>query len=527
MSQNPTTRRTFLGRTALAGGLCLLGGRSAQAQPQLPPANGPNPMVRVDISKLDPNGTEIASLIKGITEMKRRSDADPNDPTGWVFQASIHGSTDPNPSPAWNQCQHGNWWFFPWHRAYLYYFERILRDAAGDSNLTLPYWNWNSPFERPIPAPFLDPNSTLFDPTRQMDDGSWLPPRVVVTNLNFALAQLTFLPSQVSAAGFGGQSVQTPGSYPEHGQLESSPHDDVHVLVGGNMSDPRTAALDPIFWLHHCNIDRLWTQWLASGFGRANPTDSLWRTQAFAFFDERKNPVTITADQVLDTVKNLNYRYDDQLAPATPVAVAAVFAVGGPPMPPHGAGPELVVASAAPPAPQTLGAKPVTVAVKLPAEAKPHINKAFRPLGAVAAVPPVIRLKIEGVEFTKNPGVVYQVFLNLPKGEVDTSADEVHYVGNLTFFAKQHGHGAIKNAKADHVAGAAEALPGFTQTFDVTRVVRGLEKLGQWNEDELSVTLIPLGPVPKGGKAAGVAPPKPPEPKAPVTFRRVSLSVGP
>ena len=58
------------------------------------------------------------------------------------------------------------------------------------------------------------------------------------------------------------------------GNLESNPHNQVHVDVGGNspdgqtwglMSDPGIAALDPIFYLHHCNIDRMWAAWNANG----------------------------------------------------------------------------------------------------------------------------------------------------------------------------------------------------------------------------------------------------------------------
>ncbi len=523
MSQFPPTRRAFLRQTALAGGCCLLSGRafvkSAHGR-----RSGPN---RADGPRRhrEPRPQRTPDRLAGQGDHRVETAIEQPDPKptprSWTFQAAIHGSQDANPNPAWNQCQHGNWWFFPWHRAYLYYFERILRDAAGDSTLTLPYWNWNAADERSIPSPFLDPNSTLYDPTRQMNDGSSLPSQTVVDNLNLALSQLTFVPSQFSALGFGGQPVSAPGSYDQHGQLESSPHDNVHVLVGGNMSDPTTAALDPIFWLHHCNIDRIWTQWLSSGNGRANPTDSSWINQSFGLFDEQKNPVTITVAQVLDSVQSLNYRYDDQIAPAP--SVARAFVAGAPPMSPQGAATEKVVATAEP-TEKTLGAKPVTVSVKLPDESKPLIGKAFQPLGAVPAVPSLIRLKIEGVEFDKNPGVVYQVYLNLPKGGPTPETDALHYVGNLTFFAKKHDHGAPGNHKepANHAAGA---LPGFSQTFDVTRVVRGLQKLGLWNEKELSVTLIPLGPVPKAGHV-GVAPAPPPAPKGAVTFRRISLSVG-
>lgn len=43
-------------------------------------------------------------------------------------------------------------------------------------------------------------------------------------------------------------------------QLEIPLHNLVHRWVGGNMVD-MTSPNDPVFWLHHCNIDRLWAAW--------------------------------------------------------------------------------------------------------------------------------------------------------------------------------------------------------------------------------------------------------------------------
>jgi hypothetical protein len=37
-------------------------------------------------------------------------------------------------------------------------------------------------------------------------------------------------------------------------------HNRVHVWVGGSMA-PGTSPDDPVFFMHHCNIDRLWAQW--------------------------------------------------------------------------------------------------------------------------------------------------------------------------------------------------------------------------------------------------------------------------
>ena len=48
--------------------------------------------------------------------------------------------------------------------------------------------------------------------------------------------------------GFGGQAEPRPGSYDQHGGLESMAHDLVHDQVGGNMGLPSTAARDPLFF---------------------------------------------------------------------------------------------------------------------------------------------------------------------------------------------------------------------------------------------------------------------------------------
>ena len=60
--------------------------------------------------------------------------------------------------------------------------------------------------------------------------------------------------------------------------------------------------VDPIFWLHHCNIDRLWNRWLAGGGGRANPpsSDTVWHNTKFTFFDEFGEQVQMTGAELLN-----------------------------------------------------------------------------------------------------------------------------------------------------------------------------------------------------------------------------------
>lgn len=72
------------------------------------------------------------------------------------------------------------------------------------------------------------------------------------------------------------------------------------------------APLDPIFWLHHCNIDRLWQEWLR-GSGHANPTAAAWLNEAFDFHNSSGAAVSMRVSEVVNTRRApLSYRYDDE-----------------------------------------------------------------------------------------------------------------------------------------------------------------------------------------------------------------------
>jgi hypothetical protein len=287
--------------------------------------------VRKSIATLDPNGPEIASLRKGIQAMQSRA---ATDPTSWKFQASIHATYD-QPSnqqevQTWNQCQHGQFFFLSWHRMYLYYFERILRAASGDASLTLPYWNYSDPTQRGLPLPFRQPADPSANPLfvserdANMNDGTgFLPAGAVDLSALNCTNFDTSDPQCPSPYGFGSAAVPQPEHFNElYGALEETPHNVVHVLVGGQnvsgqcngswMTDPLCSARDPIFFLHHANIDRLWKRWLDQGGGRQDPlADQAWMSTQFTFYDENAQPHQLTGKDILDTVGQLNYCYDD------------------------------------------------------------------------------------------------------------------------------------------------------------------------------------------------------------------------
>ena len=90
-------------------------------------------------------------------------------------------------------------------------------------------------------------------------------------------------------------------------------HDNVHVWVGGEMSDANWAAYDPLFWAHHSMVDRLWRIWQHDNPGAQPAHQILERGLVFA-----KGPPFKVKD-MLD-VKELGYEYAGESA-----------SVGGPP----------------------------------------------------------------------------------------------------------------------------------------------------------------------------------------------------
>jgi len=64
---------------------------------------------------------------------------------------------------------HFSWIFAPWHRMYIYFYEKALGQLIGDDTFALPFWNWDAPAGMGIPAIFKDDDSfanPLYDPYR-------------------------------------------------------------------------------------------------------------------------------------------------------------------------------------------------------------------------------------------------------------------------------------------------------------------------------------------------------------------------
>lgn len=187
---------------------------------------------------------------------------------------SVKGSAKMHPEYP-GECEHQKNTFLQWHRAELYYYEQALQAAdpeglSGPStkNVSLPYWNFTKkPTGTRYPKAFENPSSPLFDSTRNAEPlSSPLPtasPYLLSYIINFQDWQT-----------FGGDVYGANGG----GDLETKIHNQMHATyVGGNMGNNATAAMDPIFYVFHNFIDYSFDEWIKkhdekniSGNGRTN-----------------------------------------------------------------------------------------------------------------------------------------------------------------------------------------------------------------------------------------------------------------
>ncbi len=427
-----------------AAGLAVGGAGSASAAP----------LVRKEIHSLTP--TEIDNYKKGVALMQSRAFSDP---TSWIYQANMHGYPTSNsicpvvgtPQPLWSTCQHGSFFFLAWHRMYLYYFERILRASVREAihnpsyNFTLPFWNYES--FHPLPEPFRVPaNSTnpLYVAARSSNCNSGA--TCVSASTASDTTALGLLPFCSCSGGtctgctsginsdeaFGGGFLSAPNhSASFAGELEIQPHGAVHNAVGGStgwMSYFTCAARDPIFWLHHANIDRLWQVWLNQLGGRKNPiTNTSWANQTFTFYDDSKKQVTLTGCQIVNMAAQLGYEYSG--VPVNNIQLCTTKAVPTPSVPREATPIAAKVLAATAGAETRLGNAAVEVKVDLPAAVGQHM-KSFT---AAPPKPGHLRLVVEGITVL-HPGAVYQVYLNLKAGQKPDPAGPA-FLGNISIFA--------------------------------------------------------------------------------------------
>lgn len=457
--KNKTTRRRFLKTIGAAASVAILGPSLFEGDTALAAS-----FVRRDVGGLSASDPILKSYAKAIKAMKALPT---NNPLSWAYQAAIHGTTvSVSPPPtAWNTCEHGTLYFWSWHRMYLYWFEKIIRKMSGDYGFALPYWNWTSPSERKLPAPFRDTSSELYTSHRN-------------TAINDGTGSLPATDVSYSAA-FAFTSFAN-----ANGTIQGTPHGDVHVDIGGWMGSVPTAGQDPIFYLHHCNIDRLWNLWLAQGGGRTDPLgDSAWKNTNYTFFNENGTQVKMTACDVLRCALQLKYTYEGEPAEVNEYCLKLIWPV---------LQREILIRLPI----QRIVLESERVSFPL------DIRQARQRIATIAeSRTQKLFLELD-VEAERQPGVVWEVYVGLPPN-TEPDPEGPYYVGNVSLF------GAGIRSEATHA--------GFKPAHFSFLANRALMTALRKKDDNLQVTIVPHGVLING---------KPTRPKveSPASISQVSLT---
>jgi hypothetical protein len=530
--------------------MILLCGALAPAEAQ--------PLERVGADKLDAG--QIQTLTRAVETLQRRGLMDP---TSWLYQANVHhtpscthngvalpgcvtnpgdrGTYPPAARLTWSVCPHGDPMFLSWHRLYVYYMERLLRQASGNSRFTLPYWDYShtEPGPRQLPVFLRQPpsNNPLFVRERS-SLRCWLGDR------DYFLEPVNAgEPVSARAASYR-DAFETASWATFSSRVESYPHNQMHVSLGGFfegecppipiftctnqkcgwMASIATAGRDTVFWLHHANIDRLWNRWLSRP-GHQNPSVDqalrlAWGSESracnqpwngrpylqqmcclqgydnletcsnrpvFTFFDATANgqarridlsPRQLLATSFAPTARALGYVYDDDSREDSAVAAAALAVTP--------------LSASAEGKTQKLGNQPRRFSLAVDDATSGKLRSALASVVDSEEGYQEILLRIAGIRsLGEGPPVgSYDVFLNLPAqanlddAELWKSAAD-HYVGALTFFGLTGGHGG-----GEHGGHELSFLTGITDQVVAQKLA------GTWQEPVV-ITLLPRGPHPE------------------------------
>jgi tyrosinase len=376
-------------RTAIGAGAAACAALETRAAAQ------PKTLPRKSVGSLAATGPELTTLRTAIGELQKKSLPDRR---SWEGQATIHRDF----------CPHQNWFFFPWHRAYLASFERLCQAVSGNADFRLPYWNWTA--DTQIPAPFWDTSSVLSNQTRAATANSTTDPELVGQRVIDGFLSTSDFETAAGKRAIGQRDMTGAGL------AEGGPHNEIHNFVGGDMAT-WMSPLDPIFWLHHANVDRLWSAWMARN---PHAPDGGWLAHQF-----KSNFVapdgTDESPRVRDVInsRSLGYYYDTEPAAGTPTSPVSphvsILGVGG--FNRSGTMSEPIEAS-------IKGQLPVSLidALKMP----PALQQT------------TLRIQIDKLQ--QVAGAKTRVFLNCPYLSASTPIDDPHYVTTISFFPQHPGH---------------------------------------------------------------------------------------
>lgn len=187
----------------------------------------------------------------------------------------VSGRIDPNGVAFANPGHMGDA-FLPWHRELLHQFEQMLQ--VVDPTVTIPYWDYSDRTTTQniiFKDNFMGPNGTSnfavnsgffsvvqgWSQRKDLSEKTWTGKSTENQPLTRRLRAWDLLPTATTV-----NAALTKTTYSEMcSNLERSLHNSLHIWVGGSLSNVGTSPNDPMFWLLHGNIDRLWAQWQVNG----------------------------------------------------------------------------------------------------------------------------------------------------------------------------------------------------------------------------------------------------------------------
>jgi len=186
-------------------------------------------------------------------------------------------------------------------------------------------------FEQPEARGLIPANPNLDQTTRATVSLATI--RSALRTANFAGSE-----SGIDAAGFASAKASSHNDQSREGILESQPHDNVHGAMGGPAGNAFMVSflspVDPIFFLHHANIDRLWDAWTRRQAALGRPTLpqgadlTAWSNEQFLFFsDPSGQPVSKTSAGDYSAMSVFDYDYspgsgEDQVPVSGPTIAA-------------------------------------------------------------------------------------------------------------------------------------------------------------------------------------------------------------
>jgi tyrosinase len=394
----------------------------------------------------------VPALETAYNAMQALSDSDNR---GWVYWAEFHGF---NRFECWHHARQGNDdfpydLFLPWHRAYLTFFDNAARDQ--DENAILPWWDWTSTESHAsgIPAGYRSSAAPALQTGPMPPIGSQ-PARRTQRNPG--------PPAGLPTAQQVDDVLDLPDYRDFSNQLQDI-HDGIHGWVGGDMGSIGVSAFDPVFWAHHCMIDRIWYLWQQKHGVNNIPPE---------YLDKALFP-GYTVRQVLD-VRALGYDY------------AAGVVAGGTDVP-AGAGGNA-------PSPSTT--RKVVEKAEDPGEPKPTTTGPkykSRQLYIGGLDQHISRADIE-FHRVDHAGASYEgrVYINNPKADADTGYEDASYAGSYHIFGHggclgDEGHCDVTDRRKYDPRPAHQLTPAKKVVIATEAVKRAIEA-----GDKATITVVPI-----------------------------------